>query len=65
MSSTLERSPSRAMQPDALRLIDAYWRAANYVGVGQLYLRDNPLLRTLYRKMSNPSFWGIVAQRQG
>src|SRR5215213_7789052 len=30
---------------DDLRLIDAYWRAANYVSVGQIYLRDNPLLR--------------------
>jgi xylulose-5-phosphate/fructose-6-phosphate phosphoketolase len=28
-----------------LRLIDAYWRAANYLSVGQIYLRDNPLLR--------------------
>jgi phosphoketolase len=25
--------------------INAYWRAANYLSVGQLYLRDNPLLR--------------------
>ncbi|WP_255630830.1 phosphoketolase [Novosphingobium sp. FKTRR1] len=29
----------------ALDLIDAWWRAANYLSVGQLYLRDNPLLR--------------------
>jgi xylulose-5-phosphate/fructose-6-phosphate phosphoketolase len=28
-----------------LRKIDAYWRAANYLSVGQIYLRDNPLLR--------------------
>jgi len=28
-----------------LRLIDAYWRAANYLSVGQIYLFDNPLLR--------------------
>src|SRR5215211_6448144 len=28
-----------------LRLVDAYWRAANYLSVGQIYLRDNPLLR--------------------
>jgi xylulose-5-phosphate/fructose-6-phosphate phosphoketolase len=28
-----------------LRLIDAYWRAANYLSVGQIYLCDNPLLR--------------------
>jgi len=28
-----------------LDLIDAYWRAANYISVGQIYLYDNPLLR--------------------
>src|SRR5208282_2474723 len=28
-----------------LGLVDAYWRAANYLSVGQIYLRDNPLLR--------------------
>ncbi len=28
-----------------LRLLDAYWRAANYLSVGQIYLRENPLLR--------------------
>ena len=28
-----------------LRTIDAYWRAANYLSVGQIYLADNPLLR--------------------
>jgi xylulose-5-phosphate/fructose-6-phosphate phosphoketolase len=31
--------------PDELNLIDAYWRAANYLSVGQIYLLDNPLLR--------------------
>src|SRR5438094_1811515 len=30
---------------DELRLIDALWRAANYLSVGQIYLMDNPLLR--------------------
>ncbi len=29
---------------EELRLIDAYWRAANYLAVGQIYLLDNPLL---------------------
>jgi xylulose-5-phosphate/fructose-6-phosphate phosphoketolase len=28
-----------------LRLMDAYWRAANYLSVGQIYLYDNPLLK--------------------
>jgi xylulose-5-phosphate/fructose-6-phosphate phosphoketolase len=30
---------------ELLRKMDAYWRAANYLSVGQIYLRDNPLLR--------------------
>jgi xylulose-5-phosphate/fructose-6-phosphate phosphoketolase len=33
------------MTDEELRLLDAYWRAANYVSVGQIYLLDNPLLR--------------------
>jgi xylulose-5-phosphate/fructose-6-phosphate phosphoketolase len=33
------------LAPDMLRKIDAYWRAANYVSVGQIYLYDNPLLK--------------------
>ena len=32
--------------PDLLKKIDAYWRAANYLSVGQIYLYDNPLLKT-------------------
>ncbi len=31
--------------PHELAAIDAYWRAANYLSVGQIYLLDNPLLR--------------------
>ena len=31
-------------------LMDAYWRAANYLSVGQIYLYDNPLLRNLLTK---------------
>lgn len=33
------------LSPDALQAINAYWRAANYLAVGQIYLLDNPLLR--------------------
>ena len=35
----------RALGLDELRRMDAYWRAANYLSVGQIYLYDNPLLR--------------------
>ncbi len=37
------------LPPDLLRRMDAYWRAANYLSVGQIYLRDNPLLRQTLR----------------
>ncbi|HXU31304.1 MAG TPA: phosphoketolase family protein [Thermoanaerobaculia bacterium] len=33
------------LAPDLVAKMDAYWRAANYLSVGQIYLRDNPLLR--------------------
>lgn len=38
------------LSADELRRIDAYWRAANYLSVGQIYLFDNPLLRTPLKK---------------
>ncbi len=34
-----------SFSPEELRKTDAYWRAANYLSVGQIYLYDNPLLR--------------------
>ena len=34
-----------ALKSDELRRMDAYWRASNYLSVGQIYLYDNPLLR--------------------
>ncbi|WP_295385803.1 phosphoketolase [uncultured Thiodictyon sp.] len=33
------------LTPDLLHKLNAYWRAANYLSVGQIYLFDNPLLR--------------------
>ena len=36
---------SQNIDQQELDLMDAYWRAANYLSVGQIYLRDNPLLR--------------------
>src|SRR5271163_695537 len=39
-------SPSnQPLSADELRRMDAYWRAANYLSVGQIYLLENPLLR--------------------
>jgi len=40
-----ETVSSGPLGAEELRLLDAYWRAANYLSVGQIYLLDNPLLR--------------------
>jgi xylulose-5-phosphate/fructose-6-phosphate phosphoketolase len=37
--------PAAPATTDDLALVDAWWRAANYLSVGQIYLLDNPLLR--------------------
>ena len=39
-----DAQPTR-LAPDLLHRMDAYWRAANFLSVGQIYLYDNPLLR--------------------
>ena len=39
------KTKSPTLSTDLLRNIDAYWRAANYISVGQIYLYDNPLLK--------------------
>ena len=44
-SSTVLADESAPLSPPELQRIDAYWRAANYLSVGQIYLLDNPLLR--------------------
>jgi xylulose-5-phosphate/fructose-6-phosphate phosphoketolase len=36
---------TKTLTPDLLRRMDAYWRAANYLSVGQIYLYDNPLMK--------------------
>jgi xylulose-5-phosphate/fructose-6-phosphate phosphoketolase len=38
------------LAPDLVRMIDAYWRAANYLSVGQIYLYANPLLKKPLRR---------------
>src|SRR5471032_2456401 len=35
---------TNTLSPELLFKMDAYWRAANYLSVGQIYLYDNPLL---------------------
>lgn len=47
MSTTYleEKTATEPLSANELKKMDAYWRAANYLSVGQIYLLDNPLLR--------------------
>src|SRR6476469_7085677 len=50
---------SSPLAPDELDKMDAYWRASNYLSVGQIYLLDNPLLREkLKREHIKPRLLG-------
>jgi xylulose-5-phosphate/fructose-6-phosphate phosphoketolase len=59
-----ERASEEALMANALSdkertLMDAYWRAANYLSVGQIYLYDNPLLKqTLTKEHIKPRLLG-------
>src|SRR5438034_739875 len=39
------KAKTKTLTPELLRKLDAWWRAANYLSVGQIYLYDNPLLK--------------------
>ncbi|MBZ5671551.1 MAG: phosphoketolase family protein [Acidobacteriia bacterium] len=43
--STAENVPTNILSAEEVRKMNAYWRAANYLSVGQIYLMDNPLLK--------------------
>lgn len=51
--------------PEYLKLMNEYWRAVNYVSVGQLYLKSNPLLRQPLKatdvKVHPIGHWGTIA----
>ena len=60
-NTCLEKQP---LNDEMLQKMDAYWRAANYLSAGQLYLLDNPLMRTPltmeHIKKKIVGHWGTV-----
>jgi xylulose-5-phosphate/fructose-6-phosphate phosphoketolase len=59
VKATRTKIDRRALSPALLDGMDAYWRAANYLSVGQIYLYDNPLLkRPLRREHIKPRLLG-------
>src|SRR5271156_2196221 len=45
MNAKSDDRTNQTLSPELLGQMDAYWRAANYLSVGQIYLYDNPLLK--------------------
>ena len=46
----MQNTSPTTLSPELLRKMNAYWRAANYLSVGQIYLLDNPLLKEPLRR---------------
>jgi xylulose-5-phosphate/fructose-6-phosphate phosphoketolase len=45
MNAIIKQQTETPLQPEESQRLDAWWRAANYLSVGQIYLYDNPLLK--------------------
>ena len=64
VKTSARMSKKGPLTPDILRKLDAWWRASNYLATGQLYLRDNPLLRSPLKpehlKHAPVGHWGTV-----
>ncbi len=68
MKAKLPVTKNKTLSPELLRKMDAYWHAANYLSVGQIYLYDNPLLkqplkRAHIRKPRLLGHWGTTPGR--
>lgn len=65
MSTATKEIATPPLSADELSKMDAYWRAANYLSVGQIYLYDNPLLKKpLSKEHMKPRLLGHWAQSQ-
>jgi xylulose-5-phosphate/fructose-6-phosphate phosphoketolase len=61
-----QQSSTDVVADDELETINRYWRAANYLTVGQIYLLDNPLLREPLRpEHIKPRLLGHWGRRPG
>ncbi len=66
MADTAMGQPNGPLSAQELEALHAYWRAANYLSVGQIYLLANPLLREpLGSRTSSRACWGTGAPRRG
>lgn len=65
MSEAIKSKTVDYSSDEYLKRVDEYWRAANYISVGQLYLLNNPLLREPLKatdvKVHPIGHWGTIA----
>ena len=61
LSPELLHISTNTLSPDLLHKMNAYWRAANYLSVGQIYLYDNPLLKEPLKALAReaPGGWTL------
>jgi xylulose-5-phosphate/fructose-6-phosphate phosphoketolase len=62
-TATLTPTDSATLSPELLHKMNAYWRAANYLSVGQIYLYDNPLLKEPLKLAHVKPLVGMAALR--
>ena len=64
-----ERTEQGPLLPEMLHRMHRYWQATNYLTVGQIYLQENPLLRSPFSlehiKPRLLGHWGTGAPRRG
>ena len=56
---------TKTLSTELLHMMDAYWRAANYLSAAQIYLYDNPLLKRPLALSESTCFWDIGARLPG
>jgi phosphoketolase len=54
---------SEVLSKDEIQRLDAYWRAANYLSVGQIYLLDNPSSAILGLMLSKPFATNLLSTK--
>jgi phosphoketolase len=54
------KTTANLLTSELLHKMDAYWRAANYLSVGQIYLYDNPLLKEPLTLSHVVGHWGTI-----
>ena len=59
-----DTTTNQTLSAEQLQLIDAWWRAANYLSIGQIYLLDNPLLNSGLKLNTSSHGCSVIGERR-